>query len=134
MLVFITPVTSKNYSCLPVKELRLLSLSSQLSLFFSPFIFYIIYLLYVMYREQIFYVEKLVWNISCKKMLQKLCIIFLEDVKQKRENCRLDIQSDSHLLADIHFGAFCQKRLCFDEIRPQDTMDRLQPVEEKEQR
>ena len=51
-----------------------------------------------------------------------------------RENCLLDIQSDGHLLLDAHFLAFCQKTLWFGEIRPQDTADRLQPVEEGEQR
>ena len=47
-----------------------------------------------------------------------------------RDNCLADIQSDGPLLADTHFGAFCQKTLWFGEIRPQDTADRLQPVEE----
>ena len=51
-----------------------------------------------------------------------------------RDNCLADIQSDGPLLADTHFGAFCQKTLWFGEIRPQDTADRLQPVEEREQR
>ena len=44
----------------------------------------------------------------------------------------MDIQSEGLLLADTHFGAFCQKTLWFGEIRPQDTADRLQPVEERE--
>jgi len=33
-----------------------------------------------------------------------------------RDNCLLDIQSDGHLLADTHFGAFCQKTLVVDPI------------------
>ena len=48
-----------------------------------------------------------------------------------RNNCLLDIQSDGPLLADTHFGAFYQKTLWFVEIRPQDTVTRLQPVEER---